>query len=173
MIPALSVLPAKPRRIVLHWTGGTGVFSTFEKRHYHYGVQQDLQVVAGVPVAANMRQVGPQAPYAAHTRGYNSYSVGVAFCGMRDAVEGRNHGSHPLTLEQVEVGCAFVAELCRAWNLRPNEDQVFTHAEAQRIHGKPQSNKWDVDVLPFRQASAQDNATWLRARVQHYMREAA
>lgn len=168
-IPPIAALPASPRRIILHWTGGTGKASAFEREHYHYLVQQDGSVVAGVPVALNMRTCGPGVPYAAHTRGFNSFSVGVSFCGMLGAIQGKSHGRYPLTEPQVEAGCAFIAKLCAAWGLAPTVEQVFTHAEAQRIHGRAQAWKWDIDVLPWREATPEENGKYLRDRVAAHM----
>ena len=172
-VPPLAALPARPQRIILHWTGGTGKASAFEREHYHYLVQQDGQVAVGVPVALNMRQCGANVAYAAHTRGFNSYSVGVSFCGMLGATQGGSMGSYPLTESQVEAGCAFIARLCAAWGLQPTEAQVFTHAEAQRIHGRTQQWKWDIDVLPWREATPQDNGRYLRERIAAHMQGAA
>jgi len=167
-IPTLSALPAKPKRIIMHWTGGGPRASEFERAHYHYLFQQDGRVVAGVPVARNMRKVVEGVPYAAHTRGLNSFSVGVSFCGMLDAVQGGSFGPHPLTQTQVQTGLLFIAELCREWRLPANEDTLFTHAEAERLHGVKQEHKWDIDALPFmRDASPAEIGNWMRMTVGH------
>ena len=170
-VPPLAALPARPQRVILHWTGGGPRASAFECEHYHYLVQQDLVVVRGMQVALNMRACGTGVDYAAHTRGFNSYSVGVSFCGMLGAVQGGSMGKHPLTEPQVEAGCAFIAKLCREWGLAPTVDQVFTHAEAQRVHGRPQQWKWDIDVLPWRQATPEENGRYLRERIAAHMPE--
>lgn len=149
MISALDELTARPKRIILHWTGGTGKANGVDRKHYHYIVEADGAIVPGVPVMANMMQVGAGAPYAAHTRGMNSYSVGVAFAGMAGAVEGGPYGKHPLKRSQVIAGCVFVGELCDAWGLPVTPDTVHTHAEAERLHDVKQSGKWDIDVFPW------------------------
>jgi hypothetical protein len=149
MISALEDLPAKPKRIILHWTGGTGKANALDRQHYHYIIEADGTIVPGVDVAANMVQVSSDAPYAAHTRGMNSYSVGVAFAGMAGAVEGGPYGKHPLNRSQVIAGCVFVGELCDAWGLPVTPETVHTHAEAERIHGVKQAGKWDIDVFPW------------------------
>lgn len=171
VIPALTQLPAAPKRIILHWTGGGPHASEFEREHYHYLVEQSGNIVAGVPVAANMRKVGAKHPYAAHTRGFNSFSVGVSFCGMAgvkslpDWHSGKR-GKAPLVEQQLVTGCLFVGHLCRTWKLQVSESTVFTHAEAERIHGVDQDSKWDIDVLAFRpDDTPQQVGRWIREHV--------
>src|SRR5688572_11944664 len=125
-VPLLTQLPARPKRIILHWTGGGAKASDFEKQHYHYLVEQTGKIVAGVPVTQNMTNVKDGVPYAAHTKGFNSFSVGISFCGMGDAPsltdwKKGKHGTVPLTEVQLEAGCRFIGLLCRAWELPVNE----------------------------------------------------
>ena len=160
---------AKPRRIILHWTAGGAFANAVDRRSYHYLIQQDGSVVMGVPVKRNLRSIPrgtPRSEYAAHTAGLNSWSVGVALCGMRGAEQGGPYGPDPITEPQVLAMCSFVGQLCRDWGLRVDADTVFHHAEAQTVHGRPQSGKWDITELPF----ASDVPTgevglWLRARI--------
>jgi hypothetical protein len=148
MIPSLDTLPAKPQRIILHWTGGSYTPNATDLRHYHYLVRGDGQIVPAVPVERNM--VSPAPPDRAnHTRNLNTGSVGVAFCGMAGAKEKGPYGNFPLKRGQVIAGCTFVAELLDAWRMPCTVDTVFTHAEAQRIHGVAQAGKWDIDVFPW------------------------
>lgn len=169
VVPALAELPGRPKRIILHWTAGGPKASDFEQRHYHYLIERDGTVVEGVPVARNMRQIGKDLNYAAHTRGMNSYSVGVAFCGMWHAVQGETDGPYPLTESQVEAGCRFVGHLCRTWGIVVTGDTVFTHPEAERIHRVKQNAKWDLDRLPWRpDDTPEGNAQWLRSRIWHH-----
>lgn len=170
-IPLLEQLPAKPRRIILHWTGGGPRASTYERGRYHYLIQQDHLVVSGVPVAQNMRLIKGTAPYAAHTKDFNSFSVGVSFCGMEgvNSIEewkAGDHGTAPLTASQVESGLHFVGLLCRTWELAVGATTVFTHAEAQRLHNIAQLGKWDIDVLEFRpNDSPQQIGEWMRKKI--------
>src|SRR5690606_16912064 len=83
LIPELDALPARPKRIILHWTGGTYEPNSLELEHYHFLVDGEGVVHPGThSVADNMRKLQKGDDYAAHTRGYNSFSVGIAFCGM-------------------------------------------------------------------------------------------
>lgn len=165
-VPPVEALPARPRRIILHWTAGTHHASVYEREHYHYLIEGDGTVVEGVPVAANLRTLQPGDTYAAHTRALNSYSVGVAFCGMHGAQPGGPYGVFPLLEAQVREGCIFVGYLCHLWDLPVTPETVFTHAEAERLHGVKQVGKWDIDVLPFAlDLSPQAVGDWLRERI--------
>lgn len=150
-IPTLRSLPAQPRRIILHWTGGGPEAGGADLAAYHYVVQQDGIVREGVPVPRNMRDLSgqPISEYAAHTRGLNSYSVGVGLAGMWQAREGGPYGEYPITEEQVEAACHWVARLCDAWELPVDATTVHSHWEAEHLHGVPQTGKWDITVLPW------------------------
>ena len=164
-VPPLDELPAAPRRIILHWTAGTYQAGNLEREHYHYLIEGDGRPIEGVPVAWNMRDVSQGGRYAAHTRALNSYGVGVAFCGMLGATR-TDFGQYPLTEEQVRCGCIFVGCLCHLWNLPVNENTVFTHAEAERLHGVPQLGKWDIDVLPWAPTmTPREVGDWLRSQI--------
>lgn len=170
-VPPVLDLPGAPRRVIMHWTGCGVTASAYERQHYHYLVQQDGLIVVGVPVGNNMRKVGSEFPYAAHTKHFNSFSVGIAFCGMA-GVKSRGdwnrgeRGSAPLTESQLEAGCAFIGFCCREWGLAVSIDTVFTHAEAERLHGVDQDGKWDIDVLAFLPGKgAGEIGQWLRDRI--------
>lgn len=164
-VPPVEALPARPRRIILHWTAGTYQASNLEREHYHYLIEGDGRPVEGVPVAWNMRDLSTGGSYAAHTRALNSYSVGVAFCGMLGATH-TDFGAYPLTEEQVRRGCIFVGYLCHLWDLPVNEETVFTHAEAERLYGILQPGKWDIDVLPWAPTmTPREVGDWLRSQI--------
>jgi N-acetyl-anhydromuramyl-L-alanine amidase AmpD len=160
---------ARPSRIIIHWTAGGRYANAVDRQSYHYLVQQDGSVVQGVSVAKNLRNIPPRTPrseYAAHTAGFNSWSVGVALCGMRGAVPGGPYGPDPITESQVMAMCGLVGQLCRDWDLDVDADTVFHHAEAQTIHGRPQAGKWDITEIPFAPDVPPDEVgLWLRARI--------
>lgn len=171
LIPSLKDLPAKPRRIILHWTAGSSVAGTTDLNSYHYVIDGTGKVHQGVPVASNMRSVNSSSKYAAHTRGMNSYSVGVSFAGMFGAQPKGPYGRHPLTEQQVLAGCFFIGELCKEWQLPVNPNTVHTHSEAEFLHGVKQNGKWDIDVLPWLpQLSKQEVwdqlRTWIRNSIE-------
>jgi hypothetical protein len=149
VIPTLAQLPGKPKRIILHWTGGTYHVGLSDRRSYHYVIDGDGLPHEGVPVHWNMRPTASTLNYAAHTRMMNSFSVGIAFAGMFGAHERGPYGKWPLTQEQVMAGCYFIGQLCREWELDVTSDTVHTHAEADWRHGVRQNGKWDINVLPW------------------------
>lgn len=161
-----------PRRIILHWTGGGPQANAVDRSRYHYLVQQDGSVVMGVPVEANMRSIPkgtPRSEYAAHTGGMNSWSVGVALCGMFEAKEGGPYGPHPITASQTDAACALVARLCAAWGLPVTADTVFTHAEAWSLHGVQEAKgKWDINVFPW-EPDRPDTGFTLRSWINGHM----
>jgi hypothetical protein len=176
LIPTLAELPAAPKRIILHWTGGGPKANDVDLAHYHYVVTQPNGAVArgAHPVSRNMRNVSGTA-YAMHTGGFNSYSVGVSFAGMLNATPARVYGPYPLVEQQVLSGLAFVAMLCRAWGLDPeNPAHLFTHYEAWTIHGVKgamNDRKFDITFLQFRPELRKDDVgPWLRATTGDFLR---
>ncbi|TVP61056.1 MAG: N-acetylmuramoyl-L-alanine amidase [Gemmatimonadales bacterium] len=138
--------------MVLHWTGGGPEPNETDLGAYHALVGQSCRIYAGVPIAANMRRIPPQASrseYAAHTRGLNSWSVGVALCGMMGAKEGGPYGPHPITEEQAYTAIGLVAAMVRTAGLPVTAETVLTHWEVQRVMGVAQPGKWDITVLPW------------------------
>lgn len=172
--PRSADLPSRPQRCILHWTAGRNVASDLDRQHYHILIEsreteaggEVLRYVAGVPIASNMRQLGPGDEYAAHTRGFNSFSVGVTVCGMLGAVERPFHpGPHPITPLQVKGLVDICVQLAVVYDLAPTEDHFFTHPEAETIHGRPQAGKWDLDRWPHPRTVEWQNENigpWLR-----------
>lgn len=174
-IPTLAQLPARPKRIILHWTGGWPTANAIDRKHYHRITERSGRVVAGVhPIAANMRRVSGSSGYAAHTGGFNSFSVGSAVAGMWNASPPGKWGPYPITADQVDAWLADTAAMCRAWELDPSDPaELFTHAEAWRIHGvKGAQNHLKVDLLylPFRTNLKPDQVgPWLRAETARHL----
>lgn len=194
-IPSLDDLPAPPRTIVLHWTAGDHLPTDHELQSYHYLVSHahadtpdpadDLVAVEpGVAVRENMGDVSghevvgdPDVDYAAHTLGYNSYSVGVALCGMRGATDYRPDGSvdpgtSPITRKQVRCVLGFVWSLCQSWGLDPEEpENLTTHYEMEWMHGVdqyprgPGSWRWDVTWIPGLDLPKNEYGFWVREQV--------
>jgi N-acetyl-anhydromuramyl-L-alanine amidase AmpD len=135
------------KRIIIHWTAGTHNVSKTDKKHYHYIIGGDGVVVSGnMPVSANE---STKTPYAAHTRGANTGSIGVAFAAMRGAKERPfSAGKYPITEKQVEAMTRLVADLCEQYNIPVTPQTVLSHAEVQPTLGIKQRGKWDVTWLP-------------------------
>ena len=86
-IVALEALPpARAARVVLHWTAGGPVASSLDRQHYHFIIEQSGTVVGGLHSIAD-NDLTSEGRYAAHTRGKNTGSVGIALCGMVHARE--------------------------------------------------------------------------------------
>ena len=183
-VPDLGALPAAPQRIILHWTAGAQRSSSSDREHYHYlvehleGEPDDLTddatlVIAGQPVELNMRSAGELrgTVYARHTAGMNEYAVGVALCGMRGAADFRPNGGvdpgpSPITMLEVVTLGFLVNRLCRIWELDISESTVFTHFEAEEIHGVQQAGKWDITWLPRTTFPSVKVGPWLRRFIQ-------
>lgn len=185
-----------PRRIIFHWTAGRHRASPEERLRYHfliehlYGEDMDddgddfAHLVAGVPVERNCRDLRGVPPahkdpggYAAHTLGFNGFSVGLSLCGMAGAVDRRpslpvEAGVTPITTLQVRCLIATSVSLGAMYGLEPVPEQMFTHYEAEAIHGVdqvpkgPGTWKWNVTWLPHRPDMPKDDVgPWLREQI--------
>lgn len=181
------------RRLILHWTAGGHEPTAEELLRYHYLVahmagetdepEDDWsKIVNGVPPERNLRGLAgvpaahrdPEHGYAAHTAGFNSWSLGVSLCGMRDAVDRRPDlgvypGPSPITTQQLLALFSLLVWLLNSHNLDPVPDQLFTHYEAETLHGVdqvpkgPGTWKWDVSWVPHRPDLGKDDVgDWLR-----------
>lgn len=135
------------KRVIIHWTAGTNKASSTDRKHYHYIVEGDGNVVAGdLPPEANENT---RTAYAAHTRGMNTGSIGVSFAAMFNARERPfDAGKHPITEKQVAAMVRLVAQLCAKYGIPVTRDTVLSHAEVQGTLGVTQLGKWDVSWLP-------------------------
>jgi hypothetical protein len=135
-------------RIILHWTAGTHVVSETDRSHYHFIVGGDGSVIEGKhkPEANISTSDGA---YAAHTRGCNTGSIGVAVAGMFGATEQPfNAGGFPIRQVQVDALVRLVADLCRKYGIPVTPRTVLSHAEVQPTLGITQAGKWDISWLP-------------------------
>jgi hypothetical protein len=190
-LPVPGELPAKPRRIILHWTAGLHRANSGELQRYHLclehlehlepSITSGFRTVwrQGVPLERNMRSLSGVRPahlsprgYAAHTGGFNSYSIGVAYCGMAEAVDYRprrpvDPGTEPITAHQVEGMVEGLVELCRMYQLEPIPEQLFDHWEAHHLHGREQrGGVWDCQWVPGEELRRGEVGDWMRERVQ-------
>lgn len=141
---------ASMKRIILHWTAGTHTPSKNDKKHYHILIDG-----AGIPhrgghgINANVPPLRTK-PYAAHTRGTNSHSIGVSVCCMMNAQEVPfDPGPFPMTEPQWETLAQVAAELCLRYGIAVTRQTVLGHGEVQDLLNRPQSGKWDPMVLPW------------------------
>ena len=140
------------QRIIWHWTAGGHTANNTDKRHYHYIIEGDGTVVEGNhPPEANLvlRTPNDSSTYAAHTRGLNTKSIGIAVAAMRGATERPfSTGPSPITEAQVAALVALTARLCEQYNIPVQGDAVLSHAEVQPTLKVAQRNKWDIMWLP-------------------------
>lgn len=137
-------------RIIIHWTAGRNKATATDKKHYHFIVEGDGNVVNGDnPVSANAEIIKGK-PYAAHTRACNTGSIGVSMAGMFGAKESPfQPGEHPITEKQFNATIKLVAKLCGEYNIPVRPNTVLTHAEVEGTLGIKQRGKWDITRLPF------------------------
>jgi len=189
------------KRVILHWTAGGHLATREEKLRYNYLCEhlagetdepEDdwARVVGGVPPERNLRNLDPRrdlpaheepaSGYAAHTADMNSWSLGVALCGMRGAVDRRPSpgvywGAAPITVQQLRALFGTLVSLLAMHNLEPVPEQLFTHYEAEILHGVdqvpkgPGTWKWDITAIPHRQDLGKDEVGgWIRDQVRRW-----
>ena len=163
------------KRIIIHWTAGGGRANALDRQHYHRLVEYDGRIIFGTEELAD-NIVTSDGDYAAHTRDLNTGSIGIAMCGMRDAIEMPfSPGPSPLTEVQVDAACALVADLCRAHGIPVTRETVLTHAEVQPTLGVRQLGKWDITRLPYKPdlVGAYPVGDYLRTKIKTLLGEAA
>lgn len=141
------------RRIILHWTCGRRRANDVEREHYHFLVEQPdgeaPRVIQGDHTIADNVSTG-DGDYAAHTKGCNTGSIGLALCGMLDCTENPfKPGPCPFTQEQWHLMCQAAAQLATHYAIAITPTTVLAHGEVQANLGKPQNGKWDPMKLPW------------------------
>jgi hypothetical protein len=182
--------------MILHWTAGGHKAVYMDTLHYHILVEyyegniadpadDEINILSGTPIYRNAGDVSgrpaahrTEGGYAAHTRGFNSGSVGLALCGMRGAADHRpevgdvgnvDPGPSPITRQQIEVMVGLIVQFCTIWGFRPTEDRVFTHYEAEALHKVTQAGKWDITYIPGKLFSRRDVGPWIRRKAGDWM----
>ena len=189
-LPDLRDLPARPKRVVWHWTAGALFATKRERGCYHVliehleghpGDPNDDRIVyrAGVPIARNMRSVSGlpsyrhdrENGYAAHVAHLNSYSIGMAMCGMRGAVDERPGrpvlpGPSPITPLQVRALLALSAQMAAAYDLEVTERTFLGHFEVGRVFGVELTpGRWDPSWIPGFHLGKEDVGDFLRRQL--------
>lgn len=162
LIPADWLPAANPKRTVVHWTAGAYTASALDRRHYHILIEGDGHLVLGAyPISANDSTLDDDG-YAAHTRGLNTGSIGVALCAMAGATAEpfRDSPMYPVTAEQWTALTGVLADLCTRYAIPVGRRTLLTHAEVQPTLGVSQAGKWDIRVSPT------DTPTRLRGAVE-------
>ncbi len=139
-------------RIYTHWSAHDyrAVFPA-----YHYCVATDddgkIVVVNTHDPRANMRDVyaQPEPPYAQHTRGRNSFAVGISIMSMQGSTPA-DFGEYPLTEPLIDALCLVGAKLAAFYHIPIDADHVMSHAEAAKIEGyfgTAENERWDIARL--------------------------
>lgn len=145
IIPAapipLAWLDGHPSRIVIHWSAGGHKATSDDRQHYHFIIEGDGHLVRGVhPISAN--DSTGDGIYAAHTRGANTKTIGIALAAMRDSRERPfSPGDSPITLAQWGMLIAALVQLCSRFRIEPTPATVLSHAEVEKNLGIQQRGK--------------------------------
>ncbi|MGH8164683.1 MAG: peptidoglycan recognition protein family protein [Rhodanobacteraceae bacterium] len=139
-------------RIYTHWSAHD-YSAVFPAYHFCVAIDGDgeIVVVNTHDVRENMRNVydEPEAPYAAHTRGRNSYALGISIMAMQDS-KPNDFGPYPLTEPLIDGLCRLGAMLATYYDVPIDAEHVMSHAEAA-LHdgyfGTEPEQRWDIARL--------------------------
>jgi len=152
-IPTEWLSQCSMKRIILHWTEGWREPNAVDLEHYHFLIAENRLSVARVArgdhsVADNVSTADDD--YAAHTRGLNTGSIGVALCGMVGCEERpRKPGKNPYSQAQYNLMVKAVAQLCEFYKIPVTPQTVLAHGEVQAVLGVKQAGKWDPMYFPW------------------------
>ncbi len=170
-----ALLGGRIERIYMHWSGHD-YFSVHPAYHFCIALSRDARIVVVEThdVCENMRDVtkDPEQPYAAHTRGRNSFAIGVSVMAMEDATP-HDFGSFPLTEALIAALCDVTAKLARCYDVPVDAEHVMSHAEAAIVDGyfgTGPDERWDIARLaahscPLLPQHARETGDELRARI--------
>lgn len=140
-------------RIITHWTVGGYKAGGLDQFSYHILIEGDGKLVRGkFSIADNVSNlVWSPRSYAAHTKGTNTRSIGIAACSMAGAEEGPPLvlGAKPMLKLQWDRMVEVAAQLCKQYDIAVTPQTVLGHGEVQANLGNVQDGKWDPLVLPW------------------------
>jgi hypothetical protein len=162
-------------RICFHWTAGQYIPNKLELQSYHFlvGALGNISK-GGFEPRANFRNLKNAHPdtYAKHLGGGNSWTIGIALCGMTK-MNADFSWQNPITQVQAEAAFKKAAELCHKHGIEITEDSVFTHYEFG-LKNPDTSSRWKIDitVLPYEPHLKQDQiGNYIRTKVQWYLKK--
>lgn len=161
------------KRIVLHWTGGNGYPSDYEKTCYPFLVDRDGKVHEGSKGPPEINRSPLRGDYYMHAGGFNPDAIGVALCGMADAQEAPFfEGPSPITQKSYSAAIDLMADLCETYRITPSRQTVVLHSEVRPRWGRGRY-KWDVNWLPgmLRPGDPVEMGDAMRQRVQWELTE--
>jgi N-acetyl-anhydromuramyl-L-alanine amidase AmpD len=141
--------PCTMKRVICHWSEGHYAANSTDLEHYHILIQGDGSVIGGDhSISDNVSTADDN--YAAHTRGCNTGSIGVALCAMVGCKEQPfQAGGEPVKKSQWDTMVQVVAELCKFYQIPVTPTTVLGHGEVQKNLGIQQLGKWDPMVWPW------------------------
>lgn len=157
------------KRIIIHWTAGGPVPTSYEKERYHYLVDSIGKIHFGkFKPEANL--VCREGLYAMHTGGGNTGSIGVSLCAMADFKNSKDQGNFPITKVQFESAMKLCAKLAAKYEIKITSDTVMTHYEFGQSHPKTTSyGKIDIIFLPpYPWVSKNDIGSFIRSKIRWY-----
>lgn len=157
------------KRIIIHWTAGGYVPTSYEKEFYHFLVDSLGKIHLGkFKPEANL--ICRKGMYAAHTGGGNTGSIGIALCAMADFKNKNNVGDFPITKVQFESAMKLCAEQAKKYDIKIAPENVMTHYEFGQKHRDTTScGKIDIVFLPpYPWVSADDVGSFIRSKIRWY-----
>lgn len=157
------------KRIIIHWTAGGYVPTSYEKEHYHYLVDSTGKIHQGkFKPKANL--ICREGMYAAHTGGGNTGSIGISMCGMAGFKNKNSQGDFPLTKIQFESTMKLCADLIKKYNIKITPETIMTHYEFGQKHPETSSyGKIDIILIPsYPWISKDDIGSFIRSKIRWY-----
>ncbi len=149
IIPSNLLVPCAMKRIICHWSEGNYIANSTDLEAYNLLVEGDGSIRGGDhPISDNVST--GDGDYAAHTKGCNTQSIGIAVCAMVGCKESPfSGGSKPMKKLQWEAMVQACAELCHFYKIPVTKTTVLGHGEVQKNLGIQQNGKWDPMVWPW------------------------
>ncbi len=158
------------KRIIIHWTAGGPVPTSYEKECYHYLIDSIGKIHLGKfkPEANLICKAGM---YAAHTGGGNTGSIGISMCAMAGFKNKNDVGHFPITKGQFEATMKICADLAKKYDIQITPETVMTHYEFGQKHPETTSyGKIDIVFLPpFPWISREDVGSFIRSKIRWYL----
>ena len=158
------------KRIIIHWTAGTGTPNHTDIEHYHFLVSRNGIIFPGKYKPEDNENCR-DGKYAQHTGNGNTGSIGISMCGMLGYKAGIPISTkYPLTAVQCEACWKKVAELCKIYNIPITPDTVLTHYEFNQKHNI-KTGKIDIIYLhPQPLLKKEEIGNYIRNKVNWYFK---
>ncbi|MDD3436161.1 MAG: peptidoglycan recognition family protein [Candidatus Gastranaerophilales bacterium] len=158
------------RRIIVHWSAGGPIPTSYEKGCYHFLIDSLGKVHLGkFKPEANLNC--RKGLYAMHTGGGNTGSIGVSMCGMSGFKNKNDLGRFPITKIQFEAAMKLCAKLTKKYGIQITPETVMTHYEFGQKHPNTTSHgKIDIIFLPpYPWISKDDIGSFIRSKIRWYL----